>query len=97
MKLNTKARPIERQKNPHDWEAYRKAALWLRDNDPIEVIDRQPEETEKIIREFGNVYFNYTDPKDFHGYYSPGGWALDAAFAFGFQMGKQESEKGRTA
>lgn len=97
MKLNTKARPIERRKEPHDWEAYRKAAHWLLDNDPIEVIDRQPEGTEDIIREFDTVYFNFSDPEDFHGYYNPGGWALDAAFAFGFQMGRQEAEKERIA
>ena len=57
MKLNTKARPIERRKKPHDWEAYRIAAHWLLDNDPIDVIDRQPEGTENIIREFDTVCF----------------------------------------
>lgn len=97
MKLNTKARPLERRKEPRDWEAYKKAAHWLLDNDPLALIDRMPEGTEEIYREFGTVYFNYTDPKDFHGCYSPEGWALRAAFAFGFQMGKQEAEKERIA
>ena len=90
MKLNTKARPLERRKEPHDWDAYRTAALWLRDNDPIDVIDQLPGNPEAVVKEFVTAYINYTDAEKFYGHYDPRGWALNAAFAFGYQVGRRD-------
>ncbi len=89
MQITTK-KPIDQRINPDDWEAYRTAALWLRDNDPDDVIDQLPGNPEAVIKEFVTAYINYTDVEKCHGHYDPLGWALKAAFAFGVQMARRD-------
>ena len=89
MQITTK-KPIDRRIAPDDWNAYRTAVLWLRDNDPIDEIDELPGNPEAIIKEFVTAYINYTDAENCYGHYDPLGWALNAAFAFGYQMGRRD-------
>ena len=89
MQISTK-KPIDRRIDPYDWDAYRTAALWLKENDPIDVIDQLPGNPEAVVKEFVTAYINYTDAEKYHGFYDPIGWALRAAFAFGYQMGRRD-------
>ncbi len=89
MNFKLNQRPID----PLDWNSYKAAALWLKDNDPIDTLDKLPPEAAATIREFATVYINFTSGEDYSGHYDPLGWAERAAFVYGYQMGKAAAEK----
>lgn len=90
MKLTPRKIGTMKPTNP---AAYQEALHFLEEHEPLDVLDTLPGNTEAVYREFDKVYFNCTDAGAFcPGTYSPGNWALRAAFAYGYLMAKGEVE-----
>ena len=96
-KLST---PQPWKKEPKNPEAYKAAFEWLQENDPLDILDQMQGgyEAEEIAREFSQVYFDHTNPKDYPGYYSPLKWGIRAAFIYGYMIGGKihETEQRRS-
>ena len=90
----SKPRPQEYQHKPKNPEAYKAALQWLQEHDPLDILDEMPGgyEAEEIYREFSTVYCNYTEAKDYPGYYSPFGWGERATFVYGYLLGLEAAK-----
>lgn len=89
--LTSPEKPHKQPKNP---EAYNAAFEWLQQHDPIDIIDEMPDgdEKEKIALAFTSVYWDHTDARDYHGFYSPVNWGIRAAFVYGYLSGLEEAK-----
>ena len=88
MKLMPRKTCTMEPKNP---AAYQEALHFLEEHEPIDVLDALPGNPEAVYQEFDRVYFNCTDSRNYpFGTYSPGNWALRAAFVYGYLMAKGE-------
>lgn len=73
--------------------AYQEALHFLQEHEPLDVLDTLPENAEAVYQEFDRAYFNCTNASEFRwGTYSPGNWALRAAFVYGYLMAKGDVE-----